>query len=364
MVRGAIDGARHKVTGTIPIRNLYYFYAYAWDQFHFVRRVETGEGEGPNAPAFFAKILVQACHQIFRRGVVREYEFYELELSQLRGRIDVFKTFRFDTLKRGRVCCRFDELTANALQNQLIKATLIHLLEQTQLSPRLASDIRKCIRTFEALGVKTAELDKWAFRRAELTRKNSLYSFLLHICDLICEGLFPEHDGKSGQFASLMEDETKMNRIFERFIRNFFRHEQNEFEVRSEKIAWDMDELNKAGLELLPSMHTDASLRSSMRTIIIDTKYYSETLHTYYDRKALRSGHLYQLFAYVKNLENRGGPDQYAEGLLLYPTVHDHVQFETTIQGHRMRARTIDLNQPWENISKQLLAMTASAGQA
>jgi 5-methylcytosine-specific restriction enzyme subunit McrC len=352
------------MTRVIPIRNLYYLYAYAWDQFHFVRRVKTGEGTGPDAGAFFAKILVQACHQIFRRGVVREYEFYEQELPQLRGRIDVIKTFRRDTLKRGRVCCRFDELTADALQNQLIKTTLIHLLGRKQISPRLASDIRKCIRTFEALGVKTAELNKRAFRRVELTHKNSLYSFLLHICELICEGLFPEHDGRSGQFVSLMEDETKMNRIFERFVRNFFRHEQTEFEVKSERIAWDIGEVETAAPDLLPSMHTDTSLQSSERTIIIETKYYSETLHTYYDRKALRSAHLYQLFAYVKNLENRSGPDKYAEGLLLYPAVHDHVQFETTIQGHRMRARTIDLNEPWESISGQLLAMTARACQA
>lgn len=363
MVRRAIGSARRQVTSVIPIRNLYYLYAYAWDQFHLVRRVKTGEGEGPDAGAFFAKILVQACRQIFRRGVVREYEFHEQELPQLRGRIDVIRTFRHDTLKRGRVCCRFDELTADALQNQLIKATLIHLLGRKQVSPRLASDIRKCIRTFEALGVKTAALDKQTFRSVELTRKNSFYSFLMHICELICWALFPEHDGSSGQFASLMEDETKMNRIFERFVRNFFRHEQAEFEVKSERIAWDISEQKTAAPELLPSMHTDASLRSSERTIIIDTKYYSETLHTYYDRKALRSGHLYQLFAYVKNLENRGGPDKSAEGLLLYPAVHDHVQFETTIQGHRMRARTIDLNQPWESISRQLLAMTAMVGR-
>jgi 5-methylcytosine-specific restriction enzyme subunit McrC len=106
-------------------------------------------------------------------------------------------------------------------------------------------------------------------------------------------------------------------------------------------------------------MYTDASLRSPRRTVIIETKYYSETLHAHYERKTLRSGHLYQLFAYVKNLENRGEPDNRAEGILLYPAVHDRVKFETTIQGHRICARTVDLSQPWGDIRTELLAMIA-----
>lgn len=347
------------MTNTIPIRNLYYLYAYAWDQFHFIRRVETGEGEGPDASAFFAKILVQGCRQIFRRGVGREYESYEQELSQLRGRIDLIKTFRRDTLKRGRVWCRFDELTADALQNQLLKATLIRLLGRKQVSPRLAKDTRKCIRTLDALGVKTIKPDRQAFRRVQLGRNNSFYAFLLHICALVHEGLFPEHEGTAGRFASLLDDETRMNRIFERFVRNFFRHEQNEFAVRPERIPWDESEESVVDSELLPSMYTDASLRSSRRTVIVETKYYSETLHTHYERKTLRSGHLYQLFAYVRNLENRGEPDNRAEGILLYPAVHDRVKFETTIQGHRICAQTVDLSQPWDNVRTELLSVIA-----
>lgn len=49
--------------------------------------------------------------------------------------------------------------------------------------------------------------------------------------------------------------------------------------------------------------------------------------HTHYERKTLRCGHLYQLFAYVKNLEARAGPDSCAEGILLYPAVEHNVDF-------------------------------------
>jgi 5-methylcytosine-specific restriction enzyme subunit McrC len=255
------------------------------------------------------------------------------------------------------VWCRFDELTADALQNRLLKATLIRLLGRKQVPPSLAKDIRKCIRTFDALGVKTIEPTRQAFRRVQPSRNNSFYAFLLHICALVHEGFFPEHDGTAGHFALLLDDETRMNRIFERFVRNFFRHEQNEFEVKSERIPWDESEEAVENAELLPGMYTDASLRNPGRTVIVETKYYSETLHTHYERKTLRCGHLYQLFAYVKNLESRGEPDNRAEGILLYPAVHDRVKFETTIQGHRICARTVDLSQPWGDIRTQLLSM-------
>src|ERR1017187_7099882 len=105
MVRRAHDCTGSKMTGVIPIRNLYYLYAYAWDQFHFTRRFDTGEGVGPDAGAFFAKILVHGCQQIFRRGVDRVYGVFEEELPQLRGRINLIKTIRHDTLKRARVWC-------------------------------------------------------------------------------------------------------------------------------------------------------------------------------------------------------------------------------------------------------------------
>jgi 5-methylcytosine-specific restriction enzyme subunit McrC len=323
-----------------------------------VQRVATGEEEGPDAMAFFGKILVQGCRQIFKRGIGREYVPYEEERSQLRGRINLIRTFRHDTLRRGRVWCRFDELTADGLNNQLLKATLIRLLGHKQVSPLLSADIRKCIRVFDSLGVKTTEATNQAFRRVQLNRNSSFYSFLLHVCELVHEGLFPETQGAEGQFASLLENEAKMNRIFERFVRNFFRYEQGEFMVTSERIGWDISGTTGES-SLLPSMHTDASLRSTARTVIVETKYYSQTLHSHYERKTLRSGHLYQLFAYLKNLENRGGPDSRADGVLLYPTVQDRIEFETVIQGHKIRAVTIDLNQPWEHIRDHLLSITA-----
>jgi 5-methylcytosine-specific restriction enzyme subunit McrC len=80
-------------------------------------------------------------------------------------------------------------------------------------------------------------------------------------------------------------------------------------------------------------------------------------LHTHHDKERLRSTHLYQLFAYLKNMEKRAEPDNRADGILLYPTVKEDVIFSAVIQGHRMSARTIDLAKPWRDIHLGLLSV-------
>jgi 5-methylcytosine-specific restriction enzyme subunit McrC len=352
------------MTAVIPVRNVYYLFAYAWDQFRFTRRIDTGTESGPDAASFFATVLVQGCQQMFRRGVDRAYQTHHEEKSRLRGRIDVIKTARHESLKKGRVWCEFDDLEFNVIQNQLIKATLKRLLVQVRhygdASSQLVSGIRGVVRTLESAGVADIKIQRQLFRRVQIHRNNAFCGFILHVCELVHEGLFPEHGGRAGPFASMMDDEVRMNRIFERFVRNFFRHEQRAFSVTSERIAWDLAGDEHRRPELLPSMQTDVSLRSVGRTIIVDTKYYAQTLHTHYDRKTLRSSHLYQLFAYVKNLECRAGADQHAEGILVYPTVQEEVDFRTVIQGHRIRAQTVDLAEPWMQIRERLLSLLDS----
>ena len=53
------------MTAEIPIRNIYYLYAYAWDQFRFVRRVSTGEEDGPDAVPFFAEFSCKDAGKSF-----------------------------------------------------------------------------------------------------------------------------------------------------------------------------------------------------------------------------------------------------------------------------------------------------------
>jgi 5-methylcytosine-specific restriction enzyme subunit McrC len=50
-------------------------------------------------------------------------------------------------------------------------------------------------------------------------------------------------------------------------------------------------------------------------------------------------------------------PDRPLEGILLYPTVGVSLSHVYVLQGHRVHIATLDLNQHWEEIERQLLAL-------
>lgn len=102
----------------------------------------------------------------------------------------------------------------------------------------------------------------------------------------------------------------------------------------------------------LPKMQTDISIKIKNRKLIIDTKYYKETLQKYYDSEKVHSQHLYQLFAYLKNQEN-----ELAEGILIYPTVQKSLSLAYTNEGHTIRIETLNLNQDWDGVKSDLLGI-------
>jgi 5-methylcytosine-specific restriction enzyme subunit McrC len=88
---------------------------------------------------------------------------------------------------------------------------------------------------------------------------------------------------------------------------------------------------------------------------VIECKFTPNVLQENWGKLSARSEHLYQLFAYLKNLERRGGAHKYCEGLLLYPTATHPIDFVFEAQGHTMRVVTLDLREEWYDIKTQLL---------
>jgi 5-methylcytosine-specific restriction enzyme subunit McrC len=104
-------------------------------------------------------------------------------------------------------------------------------------------------------------------------------------------------------------------------------------------------------------MRTDITVRSPDRTLIIDAKFYEETLQKHYEKQSVHSAHLYQLISYLRNMESRSGPDKAAEGMLLYPVTSNPINLGYLIQGHKVRVRTVDLSKDWREIEVDLLKL-------
>ena len=109
----------------------------------------------------------------------------------------------------------------------------------------------------------------------------------------------------------------------------------------------------------MPRMETDVCLQCSGRAIILDTKFYSQALKAGgFGTSKLDPANLYQLFTYLRQRASEPGWE-HAEGILLYPRTTRDFAVEFTTHGHRIRALTLDLVQPWQRIHARLMQIVA-----
>ena len=346
------------MTKSIPIHNIYYLLSYAWNTLEEGERINVAEMRCETLIDLLASVLANGTAYILRRGLDRGYVPYHEETATLRGKLDVTNTFNRTGFRLPQVCCAFDELQYDVLHNQIIKTTIYNVLRLRELDRKIRGNLEQCYR--KLADIRQISLEKRHFGLVQLHRNNGCYDLLLNVCQLIHENLFVDERTGETAFRDFIRDENKMAKLFEAFVRNFYKREQTEFTVKREWIDWDAEPLDNEAHDFLPKMQTDISLISSHRKIVIDTKYYKDALQTHHDRQTLISPHLYQMHAYLSNLEPLGGVNVECEGILLYPTVTTPLYIQRNIKGHRVSVRTIDLSQDWTHIKSALLQMLAS----
>ncbi len=155
----------------------------------------------------------------------------------------------------------------------------------------------------------------------QLSRNNRHYDLLLRVCALAFEGLLPGEGGRRTRFADVLEDEVRMSAVFEAFVRNFYRAEQDGFDVSADHLAWDAVCPDPRHAEFLPVMRTDLVLRSRSagRTMVVDAKFWRQTLVGHHRGGAakVRPAHLYQLLGYLRAIAPLPGGGPAREGVLL-----------------------------------------------
>src|SRR3712207_4639993 len=106
-------------------------------------------------------------------------------------------------------------------------------------------------------------------------------------------------------------------------------------------------------------MRTDAALRTSDRTIVIDAKFYRQPLvrHMGGEEKVC-SAHLYQLLTYLRHIRPPPGT---VEGVLLYPRIDGRdLRLEYALADHRVRVHTLALDRDWRDVHHEVLELVAS----
>jgi 5-methylcytosine-specific restriction enzyme subunit McrC len=343
---------------TIPVANIYYLLCYSWEEFAPRQMTALASETSPDTLHLFARLLASGVRILHRRGLDTGYVAHQEPISGIRGRLLMADTIRCLVTRPKHVVCAFDELSANILTNRIIRATITAVLGEPSLSAEMRAELRQALKLLT--GVEDVRLEAKLFHQVPLNRNNRLYSFLLNVCRFFHESLEAADRPGGHRFRDVAREPERMRRIFEKFVRNFLASRLGGgFSVKRDCMPWSASAVGDSDLKFLPQMETDVTLRPQERTVVIECKYTEALYESRFFAEKLRPAHLYQLAAYLRNLEDHPDPDHSAEGLLLYPTVGESLHQTYVLHGHRVRVATVDLNQRWQEIEEELLSLMA-----
>lgn len=225
-------------------------------------------------------------------------------------------------------------------------------IHSTDVDPKRKQALKKLIAFFGKVKSILPEHIQW--NRLIYQRNNRNYEFLLNICYLVLNGMLQTTD--QGKYKMLAFSDENLEALFERFILEYYKAHHSDSQPTRKQIYWNLDSKEDSSMvQFLPIMKTDIVLSKGDKTLIIDAKYYGKSLIENYGKDKLRSVHLYQIFAYVKNYDT--GNTGNVSGLLLYAKTEEEVFPDgkpVSIGGNSIGARVLDLNQPFGGIRMQL----------
>lgn len=344
----------------IPIANVYYLLCYAWQHMHDSGVVDVAELDSfDEVYDLLGKVLAEGTFHLVRQGLDRGYVEYEEDLSSVRGKIDLGGTLKRALRSRGRVACRYGELSYDVPHNRILRAALRELLRIDRLAPEVRVEVGLAYR--KLADVPSVPLESRLFRQLQLDRNRRLYRFLMSVCWLVWESVLVDPQTGSTSFRDFREDDALMWKLFEDFVTEFYRREQSHYSVKGQKkIDWHEAWAPVADhLTHLPTMWADVVMEADNRRIILDAKFHEKSLDGPFGALKLKSANLYQLLSYLRNRQAALPDGPRYEGVLLYPVIEEPLSVEVHLEGFRVRARGIDLAQDWRLIHRDMLEVVA-----
>jgi 5-methylcytosine-specific restriction enzyme subunit McrC len=321
--------------------------AYAFGGLDSAEIVNADREEFENIHSLFAEIILRGLNRQIKRGLRMDYEQKTETLSTIRGRINISETLASNSQIRKQLVCEFDEFTEDTIPNRIIKSAAILLIRKGELSREVRHRLKRLCDILT--NVQNVNPSKIRFDILKNLKLNLDYKMLLNVCKLLFDGLLMNEMGGEYKLRKFLQDE-KMHALFERFVREYFRYHYPEFNAQPKEIKWDTEFTD----DYLPQMKTDTTLTYRGKTLIIDTKYYSHSMATFYSKASYHSGNMYQIYTYVKNADKMHSGD--VSGMLLYAKVDDEVtpDSDNSFGGNTISVKTLDLTMRFDGIKRQL----------
>lgn len=335
----------------ILIRNVYYMLTYAFQELKQNNFEDIAKEDFEHIHDLFAEILYRGVSAQLKQGLYKEYISKEEPLAILRGKLNINGTIKEKLNRRQTIYCEFDELSEDNVYNRILLKTILTLIKERNISRKRKNALKSLVPFF--CNVQTIECESIRWSTLTFQRSNRSYRMLMNICNFILGGMLLTTESGTYRMATFSDEH--MNRLFERFVLEYFRAHHKHIKANAEKIDWNID--NEQGItctDFLPSMQTDIVLRKGDKVLIIDTKYYGKILRSIHEKESISSGNLYQIYSYVKNMDidNTGN----ITGMLLYAKTEESISkpIDAYFGKNRIIVNTLDLNQEFGKIKEQL----------
>ena len=327
----------------IPSINLYYLLSYTWN-FASGRGLKQVQGE-PLESVLELCVWEWMNHLAIaiQQGSLAHFHPKEEELEVVRGKI----LWSVPQANPTKIRCRYSD---HSLQHPFM-AWLASIFLRLQESSSLSPYVRKRLATFTPFfkGIKPG--DSFSDHSGS-PRLHALYQLSRCLTDMI----LPQEGKGSYAFTSFWEEDQLMWKVFEGFVRNFYRREQRTYSVHSRRFPWrNTEPFSEHAFSFLPQMETDVVLESADKHIIIETKFYREAFRKRFAHKKLISGHLYQLFAYLQNYPHQ--ERNKLSGCLLYPTLGTSFSLYYHIHNVPVKVLGIRLDTEPKDIHKRMMRL-------
>lgn len=249
----------------IPIRNVYYMLAYAFQVLNEQGYKDVATEEFENVAELCAAILIKGISIQLKRGLNREYIEQKEKLSTLRGRVDISESLKTMSLMKGQLVCSYDEFSVNSYMNRIIRTTMDVLL-RSDIAKQRKKDLRKLLVYYGEVEPLDVHMINWNLR---YNRNNQTYRMLIAVCYLVLKSLLQTQSDGTTRLMDFL-DEQRMCRLYEKFILEYYRKEHPEVTASAAQIPWQLDD----GFgDMLPVLQTDIMLTKAEKVLIIDAKY-------------------------------------------------------------------------------------------
>lgn len=161
---------------------------------------------------FFISTFVEKLLLLVRHGLPKSYQFFEDDLTKVRGSLNVVRQFTSNLVNPSKIACQFDELSNDIVLNQKMKATIKLLYIHTKCAENKKKLRHLLLLYFDISDIQLSIIRK---EKVSLDRTNSNWHWILKLADLLLASMFQTTFGGTNSGYSFLFD---MSKLFEDYI--------------------------------------------------------------------------------------------------------------------------------------------------